>query len=119
MRLIDADKILLNDEIEYTETISGMDDEVEIRDFTAITLTEAVHGHIQALIQETPTVDAVLVKHGYWKKVKCDTILDKAVFSHALQCSECGKYKFKKELIIQKFYFCPNCGAKMDGGESK
>ncbi|MDE6102008.1 MAG: hypothetical protein K2F73_03420 [Ruminococcus sp.] len=68
-------------------------------------------------IEEVHTIEAEPVKHGKWEKVKCNTILDKAVFSHALKCSKCGKWKFENVLITQKFYYCPNCGAKMDGGE--
>ena len=66
-------------------------------------------------ISKAPKTDAESVRHGKWKKVRCDTILDKAVFSHALKCSECGKWKFENLLITQNFYYCPNCGAKMDG----
>jgi len=72
---------------------------------------------IQDTIEIAPTVDAVPVKHGYWEEVKCKTILDKAVFSHTLKCSECGKWKFGNVLLTQRFYYCPNCGAKMEGGD--
>ena len=110
MRLINADEILLNDESEYTKTMLEVDDTVK-------TIITAVHNNIQTLIQKALTIDAEIVRHGKWEKVKCNTILDKAVFSHALKCSECGKWKFENLLITQKFYYCPNCGAKMDGGE--
>lgn len=50
-------------------------------------------------VETTPTVDAVPVVHGKW--------LD----GYSLQtCSSC-KYRGKKS-----WKYCPNCGARMDGG---
>lgn len=57
------------------------------------------------LLEKAPTVDAVPVVHGRWNNM--DGYKTQKV------CSECGwdvpEYG--------KFYsYCPNCGAKMDGG---
>ncbi len=57
------------------------------------------------LLEKAPTVDAVPVVHGRWNSM--DGYKTRKV------CSECGwdvpEYG--------KFYsYCPNCGAKMDGG---
>lgn len=57
------------------------------------------------LLEKAPTVDAVPVVHGRWDNM--DGYKTRKV------CSECGwdvpEYG--------KFYsYCPNCGAKMDGG---
>lgn len=58
------------------------------------------------LVSKQPTVDAVPVKHGRWE------LVDEAE-PRRYGCSErsClswyGTYKY-----------CPNCGAKMDGGEA-
>jgi hypothetical protein len=56
-----------------------------------------------------PTVDAVEVVHGEWEK-------QQGIYS----CSICGKacpYDVQAD-IIQYWHcnYCPNCGAKMDGG---
>ena len=58
------------------------------------------------LLEKAPTVDAVPVVHGRWNNM--DGYKTRKV------CSECGwdvpEYG--------KFYsYCPNCGAKMDGGD--
>ena len=58
-----------------------------------------------------------LAKYGHWEKLECQNALEKLLFSAALKCSECRKWKFENVLITQKFYYCPNCGAKMDRGE--
>lgn len=60
------------------------------------------------LLEKAPTVDAVPVVHGRWNNM--DGYKTRKV------CSECGwdvpEYG--------KFYsYCPNCGAKMDGGASE
>ena len=59
------------------------------------------------LLEKAPTVDAVPVVHGRWNNMDC--------YKTRKVCSECGwdvpEYG--------KFYsYCPNCGAKMDGGDS-
>ena len=78
--------------------------------------------NVIARIVNAPTVDAVPVKHGYWKYNGLtfglkdgDECCDEYV------CSECGK----GNMVIppgsfdrknKKIRYCFNCGAKMDGG---
>ena len=56
----------------------------------------------------TPTVDVVEVKHGKWENFE---------IPHMMRCSECGVSDL--DIHRTKFAFCPNCGAKMDGGNTK
>lgn len=59
-------------------------------------------GGARKLMVDAPTVDAVEVVHGRWKRVDDDLF----------RCSACDEW------IVMKndwFYYCPNCGAKMDG----
>lgn len=74
---------------------------------------------IVALIAEQPTADVVEVKRG--KNISKRHLFDEFV------CSECG-FICEDYLGILKvdgviyhyeceFNYCPNCGAKMDGGE--
>ena len=58
-----------------------------------------------AIIEQAPTVDARPVVHGRWK---FDTDGDP-------YCSVCRKYAGL--LRIESGNYCPNCGAKMDGGD--
>lgn len=54
------------------------------------------------IVKEFSPADVAPVVHGYWINNKCtDTII----------CSECKKY------FQYKTFYCPNCGAKMDGKE--
>jgi hypothetical protein len=56
------------------------------------------------------TLEAELVIHGKWKHVS----------GMNSKCSECGRYFPVKEFESRPFdiNYCPNCGAKMDGGVS-
>lgn len=48
-------------------------------------------------VQAAPTLDYAPVRHGEWIE--------------GLKCSNCG------QVDMTKPNFCPNCGAKMDGGK--
>lgn len=89
-----------------------------------------VREHALNIVKAEPTVDAEPVRHGrvVWKNrfmggfVPDITITDRAGEKHTgtldtthyepvPYCSECGK-----ELGVSSLAYCPNCGAKMDGG---
>lgn len=62
---------------------------------------------LQSLIHLMPAVDAVPVIHGHWD-------IDKSFMPFISTCSECGAvYDIDGAF---EWNFCPNCGAKMDGG---
>lgn len=61
-------------------------------------------------LDEAPTVDAVPVVHGRWIE---DTYSNT---SYDADCSVCGE-KIKWNGCMTDFNYCPNCGAKMDGGD--
>lgn len=67
---------------------------------------EAVHyGATTAIIEKMPTIEAAPVVHGRWKYVEV------IGFGFLSTCSECGHHD-------RETNYCPNCGAKMDGGVS-
>ena len=90
VRLIDANAVLLAIDIHGTNKFGMLDE--DIREF----------------IKKQPTVDAVPVVHGRWEK-------QQGIYS----CSVCGKscpYDARADVIeYWTCYYCPNCGAKMDG----
>lgn len=63
-------------------------------------------------ISELPAADVAEVVHGRW--IKDDFLSDDV--NNAEKCSQCGE-------LIGWFgnlpNYCPNCGAKMDGGEDR
>ena len=58
-----------------------------------------------AIIEDAPTVDAVEVVHGKWHKR-----------GNEKACSVCDFVYYSNN---DEWNYCPNCGAKMDGKESK
>ena len=60
------------------------------------------------LINE-PTADVVEVKHGEW--IRPTKLAD--MMHDIPHCSLCG------EVPCDEGKYCPNCGAKMDGGEAE
>ena len=73
----------------------------QVSSTTALEIQE----HIQR-IKDAPTVDAVEVVHGH------------NTYDHnsAFGCSVCGFGDWDTNTAdIQKYNYCPNCGAKMDG----
>ena len=55
-----------------------------------------------------PAADVALVVHGRWNVIE-GRRLDNAI------CSNCGR---RFQAYYEAYSFCPNCGAKMDGGDS-
>ena len=62
------------------------------------------------IIEDAPPADVAPVRHGRWEKQ-----------SGLYSCSECGMtcpYDVQADVIeYWACNYCPNCGAKMDGGE--
>ena len=57
---------------------------------------------IESLMRNYSTADVAEVKHGEWVHGEC--------VSH---CSECGFETYPENITP----YCPNCGARMDGGD--
>ena len=67
------------------------------------------------IIKDAPTVDAVEVVHGRWITDQVEAfnpLTEEPYLLDVLQCSVCGEY-FD---VSEARNYCPNCGAKMDGG---
>ena len=58
-------------------------------------------------MQTIPAADVAPVRHGCWVKEKSDVLIH-------WYCSVCEKCYFLEEPNAD---YCPNCGAKMDGGD--
>ena len=75
---------------------------------------EAVDIIVDLCIRSAPAADVQAVKHGKWKR----TI---PTPDSAYYCSVCGRWVEREDNTIPPqvtgFHYCPNCGAKMDGGK--
>ena len=73
----------------------------------ALELYRSEYDAIEESIDKVPAADVAHVRHGQWLHHYYDNgeqIDDKWYCS---ECAMCGEYK--------RSWYCPNCGAKMDG----
>ena len=62
------------------------------------------------MIGDAPTIEADPVRHGYWENA------NGRPKTYIRKCSVCGKEAYFCGRGCS-YKYCPNCGAKMDGGE--
>jgi DNA-directed RNA polymerase subunit RPC12/RpoP len=107
MRLIDADALEEKIEIDYCRPCkTGELDYDGIKCRGCCEFNTALD-----FLRDSPKVDAVLVVHAHWD-----------VFDECENAYECSKCHDVFILLAGKpeennYQFCPNCGAKMDGGK--
>ena len=62
---------------------------------------------VKTLIARQKAADVAPVRHGLWKPFSKTMYLK--------ECSECGQLVEAKH----NYHYCPDCGAKMDGGVNR
>ena len=65
---------------------------------------------LREVLEDTPTADVAEVRHGKWQP--CYEDWRKQIEGD--ECSACGFQHYGTN--IRDYPFCPNCGARMDGG---
>jgi hypothetical protein len=111
MRLIDADALQFE-----PDPHGGMNGVVFLGRSAGKTI-QMVQTALKQMIADAPTIQAVPVVHGYWRKFTHSALVnwkngepvwaDRAVY----RCSECDFG------TIAKHNYCPRCGARMGGVE--
>ena len=70
------------------------------------------YNFLRNVVQGVPAEDAELVRHGHWR------ITENGFF----RCSQCNYFTTKAGTQNGDYFsfwdYCPNCGAKMDGGKN-
>ena len=69
--------------------------------------SEEAADYLAEYLDDIPTADVAPVKHGEWEEIR-----DAYRQLEGWMCKKCGRETKAKE------NYCPNCGAKMDGGEN-
>lgn len=105
MRTIDADTVIMALRLEYPmiPMFKESRKEWEIK-------TDG-YRKAEEIINEAPTIDAVSVVHGKWKR----KIVDNG-FNSDWVCSKCG-YRVMTDFV--SYSYCPNCGADMRGEQDE
>lgn len=65
---------------------------------------------VYELLEDIPTVDAVPVVHAEWIDIQPD--YHSGFYGNVHKCSNCNDYYTTEYYDL---FFCPRCGAKMDG----
>lgn len=97
MRLIDADKLKRRVQSVATEAWK-----LKLEAKVETTLNQFLD-----YVEQSPTIDAVEVVHGKWRRKMVDS-----GFNIDWVCSKCG-YRVMTDFV--SYSYCPNCGAKMKG----
>ena len=97
MRLIDADALKLTHCLECV----GYDEDNAVCAVSYCDIGGVIH------LEEAPTIDAVPVVHGHWKKHRMMSMYDNCSETWH-KCSEC-EYDTRHDTP-----YCPMCGARMD-----
>ena len=75
---------------------------------------KAIIGRILFMIDNLPTIEAEPVRQARWIPTEYDGYADGYPVYDAFECSECGHEHSGEEDTLTAF--CPDCGARMDGG---
>ena len=67
------------------------------------------------IIKEIPAADVAEVVHGEW--LRGDDDWDSLTTIRCSLCSEEWCFETDDDVSLLNYKYCPNCGAKMDGGD--
>ena len=104
-RLIDADATRKNIQNLKMSQIT------RVKTLERILMMEWCRAEMLKIIDNAPTIDAEPVRHGRWGETQVIGY-DGIHPVYGKPCSKCGY-----ETELYKPNYCPNCGAKMDGGK--
>lgn len=107
MRLIDAD-VLIEKLVHFEQSSSALKG-IGLEPLMAIRTAGE-------MVQAMPAVDAAPVRHGRWVSIDEDS----RGFFEECECSCCGRTTYLQFYVkVVDYEYCPNCGAKMNGGEQE
>ena len=94
-----------------------MADYIRREDALSAILAESPDAHYPAwyasALTELPAADVAEVVHGQWVHSRYDNCSEQF---DIVKCSRCGHEAYAVAYFVRGGNYCPNCGAKMDGG---
>lgn len=78
---------------------------------------DAIRNHLKPLLDavvDTPAADVADVVHGEW--LRSDDDWNSLTTIQCSLCSEEWCFETDDDVSLLNYKYCPNCGAKMDGG---
>lgn len=70
---------------------------------------------VRHILTATPAADVAPVVHGRWIHSRYEDCSEQF---ELVKCSQCNHEAYAMAFYVRGGNYCPNCGAKMDGGES-
>lgn len=70
------------------------------------------YGELLGCVEDVPAADVAPVRHGQWEQ--CFEDWRRQIEGN--KCTACGFEHYGS--CINYYHYCPNCGVKMDGGET-
>lgn len=70
---------------------------------------------IRHALTAAPAVDVAPVVHGWWIHSRYEDCSEQF---ELVKCSQCNHEAYAMAFYVRGGNYCPNCGAKMDGGDS-
>ena len=71
------------------------------------------------ILDNIPTVDVAPVVHSYWESYDCSQYMGTDEYGEPKwrdgKFYVCHNHRCRRKTVV-KSHYCPNCGAKMDGG---
>jgi hypothetical protein len=71
------------------------------------------HAHFVAMIARFPAADVAPVVHARWIHSRYEDCSEQF---ELVKCSQCNHEAYAMAFYVRGGNYCPNCGAKMDGG---
>lgn len=83
--------------------------------YERIVRSDAISTVVDLCVKSAPVADVQEAKHGEWKSFHSEDTLYGSYY-----CSACGHEQDIGMVVslTTEFKYCPNCGAKMDGGNN-
>lgn len=67
------------------------------------------------MLEKLPAADVAPVVHGRWMHSRYEDCSEQF---RRVKCSQCDQEAYAMAFYVVDGHYCPNCGAKMDGGDS-
>lgn len=74
---------------------------------------EIIGKTLMRYVNRQPAADVVPVVHGRWIHSRYEDCSEQF---ELMKCSQCNHEAYATALYVRGGNYCPNCGAKMDGG---
>ena len=77
---------------------------------------------VRDMVRKAPAADVAPVVHSYWESYDCSQYMGTDEYGEPKwrdgKFYVCHNHRCRRKTVV-KSHYCPNCGARMDGGEDE